>query len=257
MREKAAAQPIVTGLLLHLRKLHCIVVLYLEDLVSTIIVYTAKLNLERRLNRIGDILDQHLLLALQAHLLKTTLEQSGLVRTRPALNRVFHEQIESNMKNSEFSECIERLEMITKNGLLKILLTAYLTFPEEKIRPHGRQIIDFLSAIVTKPADVDIRLDFHDLFSVVLVKAKCCESISFYKRRIGTAAARGIKRIFVVGIGLANSLVARAAADAFLKEYCNQFEIQVKEGFDVTCHRTGRASQGICVYLRLKDCVGF
>jgi hypothetical protein len=151
-------------------------------------------------------------------------------------------------------ESATKLDLIQRNGLLKILLTAYLTFPEKEVKLYSHELLDFLCAIITKPPDRDIDLTFRDIFTVILVKAGYgpLDPMEYYKERIVQQMSNGkVKRAFVLGIGSLNSAIARTASENFVKNSNGAYVMQVKSDFVDGYRRKNRTpSTQICVYIK-------
>jgi len=160
-----------------------------------------------------------------------------------------------------YAEYVGELECISKKGLLKVLLTVYLKLlpdlvgkdEERRSRVESLRIFKFVASLASLDKWLPNEVLFDgDLthFVIVPVAARYPSSIDFYEKRIEKYGLRNnIDAIFVLAIGIVNSLVAASAVQSFHEKNVEKFSISTKNGYRILSH-DGSEKEAVTIFLR-------
>lgn len=142
---------------------------------------------------------------------------------------------------------LSKLQQISKRGLLKVLLTAFLRLlpkraaedEQSRAKRESIRILNFVYSLAVldkwQPNDVCFEGDLLQ-FAVVPVAARYPNAARFYARRIENYGRRkNIQAIFVLAIGFVNSAIAEKAARLFYQKNSEEFQMRIKNNYRVLC----------------------
>jgi len=222
--------------------------------------------------------DKSIIDALTLLIIKESLEDKaclqGLCRKNEdnsSCNLRIKRLIEGVLKSPSFrEEYFSKLENVLQKGLLKVMLTVYLKLlpdfyykgvDESLLKRESLRIFEFVTSLATlcKWHSDDIIFDGDVVhFVVVPIAAKYLKNrrpisidIELSTRLIEDISSQGrdVDAIFVVAIGVCNSLVAERATQSFLQRNSKEFTIRMKNDYFVLSSQ-GSQKRATTIFLR-------